>query len=92
MGFLKNREHPDCGERLCGVYLLLSIRSGVLDITMGIIKKVIHFNGKTHSFYNMMYTQIFHKRNYLSCFSINQRSVLLYELISKKSEVLSIET
>ena len=40
---------------------LLSIKSGVLDITIGMIKKVNHFNNKTPSFYNMMYTQIFHK-------------------------------
>ena len=45
---------------LCGVYLFMSIKSGVLDITIGMIKKVIHFNGNTPSFY-MMYTQIFHK-------------------------------
>ena len=48
----------------CGVYLLLSIKSGVLDITIVMIKKVIHFNGKTPSFYNMMYIQIFHKHIY----------------------------
>ena len=30
----------------------------MLDITIGMIKKVKHFNGKTPSFYNMMYTQI----------------------------------
>ena len=29
----------------------------MLDITLGMIKKVIHFNGKTPSFYNMMYTK-----------------------------------
>ena len=29
-----------------GVYLLMSIKSVVLDITIGMIKKVIHFNGK----------------------------------------------
>ena len=46
---------------LFGVYLLLYIKSDVLDITMGMIKKVIHFNGKTPSFYNMEYTQIFLK-------------------------------
>ena len=54
-------------------------------ITIGMIKKVIHFNDKTPSFYNMMYTQIFNKHNYLASFSINQRSVLLHELIAKKS-------
>ena len=47
----------------------------MLDITIGMIKKVIHFNGKTPSFYNMMYTQIFHEHIY---------QVLLYELITKK--------
>ena len=46
---------------LCGVYLLLYIKSDVLDITMDMIKKVKHFNGKTPSFYNMEYTQIVHK-------------------------------
>ena len=30
--------------------ILLPIRSGVLDITIGMIKKVIHFNGKTLHF------------------------------------------
>ena len=49
---------------MVNVYLLLSIKSGVLDITIGMIKKVIHFNGKTPSFYNMMYTQIIHKHIY----------------------------
>ena len=29
----------------------------MIDITIGMIKKVIHLNGKTPSFYNMMYTQ-----------------------------------
>ena len=43
------------------VYLILSIRSGVLDIIIGMIEKVIYFNSKTPSFYNMTYTQIFHK-------------------------------
>ena len=36
-----------------------TLSSGVLDITIGMIKKVIHLNSKTPSFYNMMYTQIF---------------------------------
>ena len=44
--------------------LLLSIRSGVLDIAIGIIKKVSHFNGITYSFHNTMYTHIFHKPIY----------------------------
>ena len=35
------------------VYLLLSIKSSVLDITIGMIKKVIHSNGKNPSFYNI---------------------------------------
>ena len=29
----------------------------MLDITIGMIKKVKNFHGKTPSFYNMMYTQ-----------------------------------
>ena len=36
----------------------------MLDITIGMIKKVMHFNGKTHSFYSMMYTQMFHEHIY----------------------------
>ena len=32
---------------LCGVYPLVSKKSDVLDFTIGMIKKVIHFNGKT---------------------------------------------
>ena len=39
---------------LCCVYLLMSIKSGVLDFTIGIMKKVIHFNGESLSFCNMM--------------------------------------
>ena len=39
---------------LCGVYPLGSIKSGVLDITIGMIKKVIHSNGESPSFCNMM--------------------------------------
>ena len=38
------------------LYLLLPIRSGVLNITIVMIKKVTHFNGKIPSFYNMVYT------------------------------------
>ena len=60
---------------MVSVYLPLPIRSGMLDVTIGMIKKVIHFNGKTLSCYNM-YTQIFHKH-------INKST--LYELITKKS-------
>ena len=39
---------------LCGVYLLMSKKSGVLDFTIGMIKKVLHFNDKSPSFCNMM--------------------------------------
>ena len=39
---------------LCGVYPLVSKKSGGLDFTMGMIKKVIHFNGESPSFCNMM--------------------------------------
>ena len=39
---------------LCGVYILMSIKSGVLYFTIGMIKKVIHFNGESASFCNMM--------------------------------------
>ena len=49
------------GMPLCGVYPLVYKKGGVLDLTTGIIEKVIHFNGKTPSFYTIMYTQIFHK-------------------------------
>ena len=42
----------------------LPTTGGVLNIAIGMIKKVIHFDGKTPSFYNMMYTQIFHKHIY----------------------------
>ena len=50
---------------LCGAYLLLSISSGVLDITLGMIQKVIHFNCKNPSLY-MIETHISLK--YLSSF------------------------
>ena len=39
---------------LCGVYPLMSKKSGVLDFTIEMIKKVIHFNGESPSFCNMM--------------------------------------
>ena len=40
---------------LCVVYLLMSIKSGVLDFTIiGMIKKVIHFNGESPSFCDVM--------------------------------------
>ena len=39
---------------LCGVYPLVSKKSDVLDFTIGMIKTVIHFNGKSPSFCNMM--------------------------------------
>ena len=45
---------------LCGVYPLVSRKSGALDFTIGMIKKVIHFNGESPSFCNMMYIQKFH--------------------------------
>ena len=44
---------------LCGGYLLLSIKSDVLEITVGMIKKVIHFNGKNHLFYDMISPTMF---------------------------------
>ena len=46
---------------MVNVYLLLSIKSAVLDITIGMIKKDNNFDGKIPPFNNMMYTQIFHK-------------------------------
>ena len=36
------------------VYPQVSKKSGVLDFTIGIIKKVIHFNDESPSFCNMM--------------------------------------
>ena len=39
---------------LCGVYPLVSKKTDVLDFTIGMIKKGIHFNGKSPSFCNMM--------------------------------------
>ena len=39
---------------LCGVYPLVSKKSSVLDFTMGMIKKVIHFDGESPSFRNIM--------------------------------------
>ena len=33
---------------------VMSKKSGVLDFTIGMIKKVIHFNGKSPSFCNIM--------------------------------------
>ena len=39
---------------LFGVYLLMSIKDGLLDITKGMIKKVIYFSGKKPSFYSMI--------------------------------------
>ena len=39
---------------LCGIYLLVSKKSGVLDFTIGMIKNVIHFNSESPSFCNMM--------------------------------------
>ena len=55
----------------------MSMKSGVLDITdnekeKGMTKKVIHFNGKTPSFYNMMYIQIFHKHIYQTYLFFNK--------------------
>ena len=70
----------------------LPTTGGVLHITIGMIRKVTHFNGKIPLFYNMMYTQIFHKHIYQVFLIIYQCTVLLYELISKKTLVLSIET
>ena len=43
-----------CRMPLCGVYLLLSIKSGVLDFTIGMIKKITHLNGESPSFCIMM--------------------------------------
>ena len=56
---------------LCGVYPLVSEKSGVLDFTMGMIKKVIHSNGKHDVDTDVSLT-------YLSSFSINQHTVLWY--------------
>ena len=53
--------------------ILISITSGVLEIIMGMIKKVIHFNGKNFTMAktlqwqklnNMILTQIFHEHIY----------------------------
>ena len=64
---------------LCGVYLLLSINSGMLEITRGTKKIVIHVKGKSHSFYNIMVsTQIFFVHVYQ-----DMLYMLFYELISK---------
>ena len=41
----------------------------MLDITRGMVKKVIHFNSKTPSFYNKMYTQIFHEHISIKMFN-----------------------
>ena len=35
---------------LCGVYLLMFIKSGVFDFTIGMIMKVMHFNGENSHF------------------------------------------
>ena len=43
-----------CQMPLCGVYPLVSKKSGVLDFTIEMIKKVIHFNYESPSFCNMM--------------------------------------
>ena len=45
---------------VCVVYPLVSKKSGVMDFTVGMIKKVIHFNGENPSFCNMMQIQMFH--------------------------------
>ena len=37
-----------------GVYLPMFIKSGVLDFSIGMIKKAIYVNGKSPSFCNMM--------------------------------------
>ena len=39
----------------------LPTTGGVLHITIVMIRKVTHFNGKITLIYNMMYTQILHK-------------------------------
>ena len=53
---------------LYGIYPLVSKKSGVLEFTIGMIKKVIHFNDVD--------TDV--SSTYLSSFSINQHTVLLY--------------
>ena len=56
---------------LCGVYLLLLLKSGMMDITIGKMKKVIHFNGEPPLILqNDIDTNI--SLTYLSVFSINQ--------------------
>ena len=42
------------GMPLCGVYPLVSKKSGVLDFTIGMIQNVVHFNSESPSFCNMM--------------------------------------
>ena len=72
---------------LCGVYLLMFIKAGLLDITIEMIKKVIYF----YSEKNLILQQDIDTNislTYHSVFSINQRTVLLYKLITKKSKVL----
>ena len=47
------------GVALCGVYLIVSIKGGMLDIIIGMVRKAIHFNRENHSFSNILLTQIF---------------------------------
>ena len=62
---------------LYGVYLLMSKRSGVLNFTIRMIKKVIHFNEqKPLILHYDVNTDI--SLTYLSSSSINQQTVLLY--------------
>ena len=38
--------------------LIVSIKGGMLDLTVGVVKKVIYFNRENHSFSNILLTQI----------------------------------
>ena len=55
----------------------MSIKSGVLDFTIGMIKKVKHFNDVSASFlHHDVDTDV--SLTYLSNLSINQQTVLLF--------------
>ena len=58
---------------LCGVYPLVS-KGGVLDFTIGMLKKVIHFNGESLILQHDEDTDV--SLTYLSSFSIYQQTVL----------------
>ena len=61
---------------LCGVYPLVSEKSGVLDFTIGMIKKTTFQQRKPLIMQHDIDTDV--SLTYLSSFSINQHTVLLY--------------